>query len=291
MSEFERITILEQELKKVKKDLKVLLGIVTKLSSSSSLASVSNSNTNTITNTNKKFKKRSKERTIQWVSTLKPLAVIDKKKYASILDIYNRTMAGTLKRKRNTKEDNDKNTKKEKNNDTNNASITDASSSLIPSLIPPSISSSISSAALVEKLKSITVYDNKIDMIKQLSEEQLKRLCNSKTGAGIDLLCDWLVEEAVYMENNADNFRGIALVKLLVTIFDPTVEKTMVKWNSDKVKSTRIDKHIRRIYQCLQTKIGTASMGVNPEMDILIGMSEVLKKTWTKFREIFHASK
>ena len=162
--------------------------------------------------------------------------------------------------------------------------ITDSpSSSLIPS--------SISSAALVEKLKSITVYDNKIDMIKQLSEEQLKRLCNNKSGTGIDLLCDWLVEEAVYMENNADNFRGVALVKLLVTIVDPTVEKAVVRWNTDKVKTTRIDKHIRRIYQCLQTKIGTAALGVNPEMDILIGMSDVLKKTWTKFREIFHGGK
>jgi len=281
MSETERIEILEQEVKKLRKDLSKVIGIIETMQAEKPKASSSISSLLSKKGESKKLK--ALEKTRKWVSTLKPLASVDKKKFSSILDTFN-NINDSSKRKRSkdkeekddSKEPENKKAKKEKNIDT-----TDASSSV-------AVAPTITTPALLEKLKSITLYDNKIDMIKQISDEQVKKLCNMKSGGGVDLLVEWLSEEATYMEKNSENFRGIALVKLLVNIIDPTIDKSLIKWNSDRVKAARIDKTIRRIYKCLQAKIGPAITGINSETDILINMTDILKKCWARFREIIH---
>ena len=281
LSETERIEILEKEVKKLRKDLNKVIGVLELLQSDK--PKVSSSSSSSLSKKGEAKKLKALEKTRKWVSTLKPLASVDKKKFASILDTFN-NINDSSKRKRSkdkeekddSKESENKKAKKEKIVDT-----TDASSSV-------AVAPTITTPALLEKLKSITLYDNKIDMIKQISDEQVKKLCNMKSGGGVDLLVEWLNEEAIYMEKNSENFRGIALVKLLVHIIDPTIDKSLIKWNSDKVKAARIDKTIRRIYKCLQGKIGSAITGINSETDILINMTETLKKCWAKFREIIH---
>jgi hypothetical protein len=287
LTETERIELLEKEVKKLRKEMRVVIGVIDTMQSEKAKVSSSSSSSSLLSKKGEAKKLKALEKTRKWVSTLKPLALVDKKKFASILDTFN-NINDSSKRKRSkdkeekddSKEPENKKAKKEKNVETTVASSSSSSSlAAAPTITTP---------ALLEKLKSITLYDNKIDMIKQISDEQVKKLCNMKSGGGVDLLVEWLNEEATFMENNSENFRGIALVKLLVHIIDPTIDKSLIKWNHDKVKAARIDKIIRRIYKCLQGKIGSAITGINSETDILINMTDTLKKCWAKFREIIH---
>jgi len=291
LTESERIEILEKEVKKLRKTVTLVLGIIETIQSDKAKAKASSSSSSSSLLKKGEAKKlKALEKTRKWVSTLKPLALVDKKKFASILDTFNNINDSSKRKRSKDKEEKDdskessenKKAKKEKNVDTTDASSS-SSSSVAVAVVP-----TITTPALLEKLKSISLYDNKIDMLKQISDEQVKKLCNMKSGNGVDLLVEWLNEEANFMENNSENFRGIALVKLLVHIVDPTIDKSLIKWNSDKVKAARIDKIIRRIYKCLQGKIGSAITGINSETDILINMTDTLKKCWAKFREIIH---
>lgn len=291
MSEFERITILEQKVKKLSTDLSKLIDVVEKLSSKETSKSATSTKVEKSRKSNLKIK--TIERTLKYVSGLKPLILVDRKRFISISDAFHNLDSNKRKRSSKDKEEKDdsnenKKAKKEKSSNNNVAEVSTAPAPVpVPSSLPPTIKT----AQLMEKLQTITLYDNKIDAIKDLTDEQLKKLCNNKAGTGMELIVEWLNEEATYMENNPENFRGIALVKSLVRIIDPTAEKLIIKWNADKIKTSRIDKVVRRIYKSLQAKIGPATTGTNPELDILIQMTDVLKKNWSKFRELFHEGK
>ena len=48
-------------------------------------------------------------------------------------------------------------------------------------------------------------YQDWLKAKKTISDEQVKKLCNMKSGGGVDLLVEWLNEEATFIENNSEN--------------------------------------------------------------------------------------
>ena len=208
------------------------------------------------------------EKTKAWLKTIPVLVCLDRKKLQITFDTYD-----NKKRKRKEKEDKDdaieiKKPKKEKKSSEEKTEKTEGP------------------ASILNRLKDIVEYEKKIEAIVSLKEEEFKKCCITKHGSG-KLFVSWLSDEADYIENDANDYRGIRLIKHLVHIIDPTLEKdkAKIKWTADLVKETRIDKIIRRIYKSFQTKI--ANDDDNNEKEVLSDMIEILKPIWTKFREIF----
>ena len=209
------------------------------------------------------------------MKTIPPLVCLDRKRFQSASETYDNT--DNKKRKRKEKDDKDDNEIKKPKKEKKNSEAKSEAKVEGPSKI-------------INRLEAIVDYQKKIEAIESLKDEDIKKCCNTKHN-GSKIFVAWLTEETEYIENDMNDFRGITLIKQLVSILNPTVEKDhlKIKWTPELVKSTRIDKIIRRIYKSFQAKITNDNNDDDDEKEVLTDMIEVLKTIWTKFREIFNS--
>ena len=94
-------------------------------------------------------------------------------------------------------------------------------------------------------------------------------------------------DEAVYIEDERNDFRGIELIKQLISILDPRhVEKSKVNWTPLNVRITSVDEVIRNVYKSFTIKIQKVDdAAVKQE---LFNMLEEVKLIWKKFRDLYH---